>query len=368
MSEETNEENPKITQEQIEHELRTEPHFQAYFERFASYSVDSFIPFYAQRKKMWLDNGKWNVEQNEKAETQWIEAAAVHLKCILQKKLFDAQCLWRAEKETYEGVEICEDFLRWENDILRCPFLEPIAEHEVELYRQYLLSNNAYVEPDEGRWFLHNWQDYEDLKEAYATDDANRNFPEWYDFHNGRTGAGVLMTLPDVRGPKEDFYLQLAYDKQRAEHAEEWAEHERNSDQRPPLPYDEEHLKYFVTTFEDAPTRRFYEAASHQNRHGEMDEQLMTAISCLLEADEMIPMEGHYDFREAILNTEQLYRLRMIAEHLPIAYEEYLLNHNLGLAPVPKDIVETMTNRANRFRADILQGRRLAGEPEDLNF
>ncbi len=355
---------PPVTKEQIEEWLRTEPRFQSYFEGFQPWSVESFMDSYATYKKMWLDYGQMYIDRNASAETQWIEEAAAHLKYILQKKLFDAQCLWRAEQATYEGVEICYDFQVWETNILNCPFLEPITEAEIELYQQFLNSNNVYLEEMDDE----DWQEYEDIKEAYATDDGNRNFPEWYDFHNGRTGAGVYMTLPDIRGAKEEGYRDLFFEKQRAEKAEEWAEYERTRDKRPTLFFsDKEQVRYFVTTFEDARTRELYEAFEHSNRHAGDREELERTIRFLLDTDELISIERHSDFREALREAAQRYRLRKISEHLPLAYEEYLMNRSLGLQGATD----------NRYRRDdlrelwgssILAGRKLAGEPEDFDF
>ncbi len=362
---------PPITKEQIEDFLRTDPRFKSYFEAFEADSVDDFIHDYARQKKRWLTWGQFSIDQNEKAETQWMEEAARHLKFTLQKKLFDAQCLWRAEQATYEGVKICFDFKRWGENILHCPFLEPITEEEMRLYQQYLRSNNPELKSRlwDG-WQDGDWQDYREIKAAHYTDNAKGNFPEWYDFHNGRTGAGVLMALPDLRGEKEDFYIKLAYDTlERPADDAHFAEWERTRDKRPEInSYDQKQIRHFVITFEDARTRALYEGFTYNHRNSEDRSNLEGIIRLLLDADEPIPTEKHADFRDALREAEHRYRLRKIAEHLPLAYEEYLLNQSLGLHSVDKERVEFYARLFQTPYNRILTGRRLAGEPEDLNF
>lgn len=368
MPEEINPESrPEITKEQIEEELRTDPRYQSYFEGFNRYSIDSFISSYAMHKKMWLDYGQNHIDHNARAETQWMEEAAKHLTYIQQKKLFDAQCLWRAELATYEGVEISIDFKRWERIIFHCPFLEPITEEEVEHYQQFLLSSNA--NPDSGLFFLQSWQDYDEIKEAYTTGNINRSVPDWYEFYNGRTGAGKYMLLPDLRGPKEDFYRTLVYEKNQKEREAQGPHPEYKPDNRPMLAfYDNNQLRHFVNTFEDARTRELFEGFEYSNRNFDDRIELEETVRFLLDADEPIPIERHHDFREALREAERQYRLRKIAEHLPLAYEEYLLNESLGLRSAPDEKEDFMQDIAQKWREMILEGRRLAGEPEDFDF
>ena len=95
-----------------------------------------------------------NLISNEGIE--WVEAATKHLKVIQQKKLFDKQCLWRAEKIKIDGLQLCCEFLLWENNILNCPFIDPVSEEDLSDYIFFLQERaNSYIDLYDG------WQEYE---------------------------------------------------------------------------------------------------------------------------------------------------------------------------------------------------------------
>lgn len=95
----------------VKEELRTEERFVNYFKDFDPESVASFIESYAHDRYMWMRHGPMYKEINDKEDTKWINKACEHLGFIQQKKLFDAQCLWRAEKVKFEEVDVCYDFV-----------------------------------------------------------------------------------------------------------------------------------------------------------------------------------------------------------------------------------------------------------------
>ncbi len=364
----TPEEQPKdeftLAKEQIEAALRADPRFLRHLEPYNPISTDSFIQQYAFKKVMWLRFGENAKERNEAAETQWMDEAAEHLTYILQKKLFDAQCLWRAEQVVYEGVEISTDFYYWETHILNCPFLEPVTEVEVALYQQFLESKDA----DLSELPYVDWQEYEYIKDAYHEENSEWSIPAWYEFHNSHTGANTYMALPDIRGEKEERYLELVRQKEREEHAAEAEEYERTRDKRPMLPYrDAELMRAIVNDCESAETRALYEAYTHDSRHSDEHSDLYGVLQFLLNADEPIPIESHPDFRTALYEAETRHRLHKISEHLPMAYEEYQLNLSLGLR-ASEDDAHRREGIVESVRKMILEGRRLAGEPENFDF
>lgn len=341
-------------------ELQNSEAVQNYLGGFHS-SGEGFLKDYVFKKWLWHRHVDYYTGYTEKEQLIWINAAFEHLEMILQKKLFDAQCLWRAEKVTYPGVEICEDFIFWEHDIFNCLFIEPVNEHDIELYSIYLQQNN--VDEAFNRWG--NWQDYDEIKEAYNTSNANRNFPEWYDFHNGRTGGGVLMLLPDIRGEKEIFYLDLHYEHQRALSKQSDEDWEHTRDKRPFIEsYDPDTIKYFVSTFESKEELALYNEYAFANRHSDKSERLYEITRSLLKADEYVPIEAHYDWFEALERALSKYNCKKIAEALPLALEQYQMNIQMGIA--------FPCERKYEFRdgwlKNILHGRKLNGDPEDLNF
>jgi hypothetical protein len=348
---------PEKKKKQWRQELQHSEAVQNYLSGFNDVFANAFVDHYLEKKVHWCTNPELNAAINEETDLRWITAAFAHFEVILQKKLFDIQCLWRAEKIILKEVEITGDFDIWENNVFNCPFIEPVNEADIEMYTQYLQQNINEVKVD--AYF--EWQYYLEIKEAYNTDDAEIDFPGWYDFHNGRTGNGTLMLLPDIRGDKEQFYVDLHFDIHRIA-----AKLAKTSDKRPGMDFtDDDLIKWFVNTFEDKNVQRAYNNYSRLYKDDDMREKLELMTDELLLADEFVSIEAHYDWYEALENALNRYRCKKIAEAMPIALEQYQMNIEMGISFSEK--------RKRDFPRDawmeqILNGRRLNGEPEDLNF
>ena len=89
---------------QIVHEMKTEERFVNYFKQFESSEVESFIKNYARQKILWYDLAENLKNWKDSKQDKWLKACFKALIQIQQKKLFNAQCLWRAEKTKLEGV------------------------------------------------------------------------------------------------------------------------------------------------------------------------------------------------------------------------------------------------------------------------
>ena len=363
MSQKENNKPNEIIEDEIKAEMEANTAMQAYFKQFASYSVATFIDCYARDKKWWINYGKRNVDKKEYHSIKWVTKAADHLATIQQKKMFDMQCLWRAEKINIPQVQLCYDFKIWEKDILNCPFLEPVNEDDIHLYAQYLQSDNAIDDDENGRWSIDEWQDYDEIKNAYNNEDADRNFPEWYDFYNSRRGTGVYMILPDIRGEKEEFYMELA------------RKEERSKNPQPPyipenyLWYtDVEKRDWFIKTFETKEIQEFYAAYEWSQRNAGLREDLEYYLYTLYEADEPVAMEANMDWAEAIKRTAIKYRNQKIAEALPQAWEQYMLNIQMGIAFENERKFTTKDTIRKIYEEGIIKSRKLNGELEDLEF
>ena len=342
---------------------------QEYCNPYSAFSFKYFCEAYARTKSYGLQWGEMYQRLNEKKQNEWIDAGYTHLCIIQQKKLFDAQCLWRADQLDIKEIEVCFDFLVWEKDVLNCPFIEDITEQEVDWYCQYLSQNNV----DLKQGLLSNWQDYENIKEAYATDNGNRNVPEWYDFHNGKTGNGILLILPDLRGQREKFYANLAREAMRRENP-------------PPPPRDPEldkpwmnfmetnlHLE-LAKQIEDKHTFRLmqeYVTATehHQSYEYERAQEDFRYLSEI--KDELVPIESHYDYRQALSRAVENYKCRKIAEHLYSAFRKYKQMRYMGFqlgTEVEKEQFKSFTDLGKPGKNFILKGREENGEPRDFNF
>src|SRR5687767_8395140 len=110
---------------QFKAELMTNEIMLKFLEDAYPTSRESFISDYAHKTVQWLEWGPKNAQWLEREDLSWVNDATGRLKEIQQKKLFDMQCLWRAEKISIPAIEVSTDFDYWEEDIFNCPFLEP---------------------------------------------------------------------------------------------------------------------------------------------------------------------------------------------------------------------------------------------------
>jgi hypothetical protein len=189
--------------------------FQKRLNKYNESSRKSFVTAYINQKYYWYRYGDFLINEAEKERSRWIDKAHKHLGCILQKQLFDLQCMWRAEEVKLEGIEKCYDFETWGEDIFNCPFLEPITKHEVKMYQDFLMKNELDFTYDPTS---DDWQSYDRLKGTYNRDGDECTIPDWYEHHYTHTGTTRLLQLPDIRGEKEMFYKRIWGKKCRKKH------------------------------------------------------------------------------------------------------------------------------------------------------
>ncbi|NHN24562.1 hypothetical protein FIA58_002640 [Flavobacterium jejuense] len=345
-------------------EIEQNEAIQAYFKGYQESSISSFINDYLQKKYMWFRFGDMYKKMADDHRSQWIELAHDHLEIILQKKLFDLQCLWRAEQIKVEGVEICFDFVIWQNDILNCPFLEPLTASDIEMYQEYLLSEEAelidYCSGDE-------WQDYEERKAGYLNPEGDYlEMPEWYEFHNQRTGNTNLFLLPDIRGEKENFYSDLYFKNKEKEKEKKEQPVNTPTDYKPSLVgYDHEVVSFFVKTFETKDIQSKYK---HYEESNSIQDNMYyeDLIREMIEAKENIPIRANEDFREALVLAHNEYRCKKVADHLPLAFEQYLFNIKMGFSVGGEDLF--YTGLRDNYLQRLIEGRVLNGEEPNLDF
>ena len=360
-------------QKKVVEELKTNEAIQNYFKEFTPASVASFIEYYAVFKSKWHESGELWMKVKEEHELKWTEAGWWHLEMIQQKKLFDVQCLWRAEQIQLPEIELGCDFLYWERNILNCPFIDPITEDEMDLYQRYLQSENVELKEDMDPFL--NLQNYVILKEAWSNEESDDNFPEWYEFYNSRKGTASLMDLPDIRGKKERFYLDTARSPEKKKALAELyqafhtppGEYRDKEGRKTLSAFSHEDVAFFVEAFEDKQTREFYRACSWAYKDEEEEERLQEDIKLLLSAPEPIAVGEHGDWREAIAHAVRKYTIQLISEHLSEAFSQYQMNRSMGIAFPEKD-TEHLKKGKEEVVKDILLGRKMNGENEDLDF
>ncbi len=358
-------------------DLRANPLYRPWLEQFHPDSIPDFIRHYALEKVRVLRYGDNSTRWLQERITQYTDAAYERLWDIQRKKLFDLQCRWRAEQATVPGIDVSAEFEDWSSNsfIYRCPFLEPITPDEFELYCQFVATTADFEDDVEGNDYA-DWQNYEEFKNEHQDQtDGGLTMPEWYHFHNARCGTAVLMSLPDVRGTKEERYMEVARKafqaKREKARAEDAAARAANPpDPRPRLGYAEQEARSleFAERFETGKVKRLFAAHYQANKNHNVS-GLEEALETLENAHEdLIAIEAHPDWRQAVIQAAANYRRQRLLEALPVVYDEYLTRQSLGITHPPLTDYESTFRAAKFFKKQILKGRRLLGEPEDFSY
>lgn len=343
-------------------QLLDNPEVQKFLSKYKKGTLDSFISGYVNLKKMGLLYGKSYGERLDREESEGIDNAIEHLKAIQHKKLFDLQCLWRAGMVEVAEIKNTFDFTIWTYKILDCPFLEPINKTEIDWYSQFLSTQREMPETDFGS------QDYHDFKENYQDHNLGEELPEWYDFHNMKTGNAVLMTYADIRGEQEKLYHKLRNEAEKID--QPLAEPEIDEDRdKPWLPlYNNKFYLELAEILEDRQTLREMTAYhlgtetyhTWEYERTERDIQYLSGLK-----DELVPIESHRDYREALHLAVERHRIDKIITHLPAAHRKYLwmLDNGFSLTDEHDNSTFKSFQKLSEELNDRLEvGRRINGE------
>lgn len=349
-------------QNEIIKDLQTNEKYKSYFSKFAPSSIEGFITGFAFTKLMYTSYADMFQNEKERSLIGMFPEAFRCLAEIQQKKLFDIQCLWRAGKIDLEGITNTFHFDYWEQYIFACPFIEPISESDVDLYMNYLSS--SYEET--ANW-QHSYQDYNEIKEAIENDESGV-YPEWYEFYDTYRSTGMNIKLPDIRGQKEEFYRELYGKQQRDQEIKSGTYIPYDPSNRLPhlSSYDDEQVKEFIRLFGESNELELLENYNEsKNSHSD---QLDDAIALLSTARELIPIESDLDWKEAVIKSAQLYKNRLIARAMPLAFEEYQMKSDTGISfydtlpPIEED------DNSCRVNEQIIKGKILNGESPDFDY
>ncbi len=348
--------------ERIKRDLKTNPRYKEFYEEYHPWSIEHFIDEFSWRKARYIEQGKNFMESEEHYMLMFEREGAEHLREILQKRFFNFECLWRAEKIRIPEVEHTYDFVYWSHHLEECPFLSPITEDEVELYVEYVLGDRFEEYPGT------NW---ERLKRAMESDSGNDDdddgYPEWFTIYDMRFGTGELIKLPDIRGEKEDFYLDICFAEERKAYAEK-RKSEPPPEGRPRIGYhDLEVLEKFIRRFEDTKLLRYFHIVENfDGRYA--DDEVDQAVDMLRWADETIPIEAANDWKDGIIKAADRYRRQKLAGGVRSAYKEYLMRLNSKVTLHEEENDDTWDVLRKKHKEDIVKGRVMNGEQPDLNF
>ncbi len=338
-----------VLTEQVRRDLETNPRYQEFFGAYEPNSVKNFIDEYSWRKVFYLEHGERCIRSEEDDLLRFVAEGAMHLWNIQRKKLFNLECLWRAEKIELAGVEQTWDFRYWEHHLERCPFLPPITDEELEAYTDFVLSGQLEDE---------DMMSWESLRFLLNTDkEDGPEYPEWYAFYDARFDTPSLFDLPDIRGEKEAFYRRLSYEK----------EQEKRNEMDKAAPPNDDAIEAFIRRFEDKKLLRYFQAVVRYNMRHE-DEEVESAIEMLECSEEPVPMEASGSWRDGLIKAADNYHRKKLSEGVRTAYREYLIRLESGVYIEDNEKDDFMNAIRKGVKEEIIRGRILNGEPPDLNF
>ncbi|QQS37800.1 MAG: hypothetical protein IPM56_07590 [Ignavibacteriales bacterium] len=351
---------------EVENDLLTNPKYRELHETYNALSIKNFISSYKYSRAYWLEFSDHFAYAEERKILKYSELAYEKLWEIQQKKLFDMQCLWRAESIQIPGVESTHDFMYWEKAITRCSFVPAINENEFDLYREYLLSDSYQDDVS----LSDDWQDYDIFKKQYLDSQEGISKPEWYFYYDSRMGTGSLLSLPDVRGDKEDFYRNLFFENDKIENPEKYVIREPE-DKRPPFKYyEKEILEEFINQYETAKVKESYRLAKEMKHlEVDLDDDILNALEILSETKD-VSFVSVPNWRDSIILTAKEVEKENTYNALSGAYKNYLKRLESGI-PFPEssgNSIEFTVQLIKIFKDQIIKGRILNGEPGDFDF
>lgn len=353
-------------QEEILEDLRHNPKYKPFFDAYNPRSIEFWQKSYARIKTIWTRYASTYSDLLLEQSCKYVDMASMKLWDIQKKKLFNLQCLWRAE-EIQLPVEICYDFEYWHEHIETCHFLPPITEDEVDLYIRFL-----QYDSDSSDEYQHLGQNYNDYKEQVVgnveEEDSNYPYPIWYSFYDEHMQTRDLLYLPDIRGKKEEKYMDLAR-AERAVARTATVQKAESSEARPNLHTwnRASELQNFVKKYEDPQNFRAYQAYWEVEDAGqEFSGDIQDILDKIMEENAVFPVAPHDDWREAIKIGYRNHKLNSLIRAIPDAYANYLFRLESGIQHESRN--KNDYDLRNLFANLILQGRAAAGEPENFNF
>ena len=351
---------------QVLHTLNTDERFINYFKDYEETSVQNFKDYYINQRTHWHFNAdelkKYKDKQNERFYKYAIDA----LKHIQFKKLFHVMASWMNKECNFDGIELSIDWNKWCKMPFSCPYIPPIQLHEVECYKDFLnqleddfsfthqmyinVSPFDFVEDDSGK---KNWE---------GKDDPEGYYGRWFTFFDQRYGTAFYKLKPGTRVTNEYKYI--------------WHHHKTQREIAPityppelPAIYMYRDKDEFVNLFEDRDFKELYKAHKRWNDEVNFASEVDMEIIYLSEAKEIVPVEYHDDWREGLKIACEQYNRNKTIQILEDVFDEYQILRDMegGFEEWEADKHPSYTTREEHI-SNILSGRRLMGEPEDLNF
>lgn len=347
-------------------EVRKSGYIQELSQKFSESEINHLVDSIVRKKVQLLGQADFLSKEWDKFHLQYVTYAHKLLELILSKKLFNLELQWRAEEITIPGVEICDDFRYWSEDIGNCPFLDPITDREIEALKLFMRSNNFEIK----NWTWDSGLDYDfdQFMEKNEKGDLDR-LPEFFEYYDGMLGTFYLLNKPDYRKPKEDRYIQLMAQDRRKKWEKKQAKIKAGLEPA--------HLPSFNPYGQDGDEvlaqtepEDFWELEAAKKKpdlnlyfHRTRLETIFEYFQCNRHHDIRLP--GWLQWHEAMEQAYNQHRNARALDVLELALEEYRMKADLGLFNTREVEKQKKQCISRKF---ILKGRKLAGEKPDFDF
>ena len=109
------------TQEQFEEDMRNNPKYQPFFAPYGKTWVDYFMKEHAEYRFKAFAQLERNRHDHDYPYKEIETMAHQFLDEILEKKLFNVQCFWRAGEIDLPYIRLTSDFNFFSKDLKNCP-------------------------------------------------------------------------------------------------------------------------------------------------------------------------------------------------------------------------------------------------------
>lgn len=370
-------ETPETPKPPTEEQILADPRLRELLVGYHPLHHELFLKAYARELNDLYRNGTIYESNLEYLLHQHDKVAYEHLWMIQHQKLFDLECQWRAEQVEVPGALLTANFEDWHNHIEECPVLTPISPGELELFDRFLAQLTDSEDLRTGN-ISHMFWLRRRYPGVYEEDEDEEEFTAWTEFWDVYRGTSYLRQLPDLRGTKEHRYEQAAIDETMRQRLPR-PDSDPDADLRPQVPtwgddFDDL-VRELLRRFELPARLRQFETKRQLEDYDASEDRtdLPLALERLQNAGPiLVPIEAHADWRQAIIAAGHRHYLSELRAALPRVYDAYCQRETLGISQAPP--------RENRWRTrerdacfrnsaeQIRKGRRLLGEPDDLNF
>ncbi len=334
--------------------------YNRFFSHYSHESVAEFINEYAMRKAEYMICGTSACVEEEFSQFFFRNMAEKWFWEIQQKKLFDYQCLWRAGKMKIPEADVTKEFFLMEFEIPKLTFLKPVSRQELNIYMDYLNSEDYSPDDHDTRW-----QDYDAICSGWNHSFAS-TVPGWYSFYDKAIGSGELYALPDMKSESESKYLNLSDAASELPCRNSETEGDKNE-----LKPDYKSIEFFVHTFEDKSVAKYFYAVEKDHPDINRNRELQEAIFILNLCDEPVRIKKSSDWKHGIIQAAECIKKKKISDALHEVFSDYLLriNSKIPFAFKADDmLLDLLRQKINQYKIRILEGRRKLNEPADFNY